>query len=133
MLMPPVSRYMTPSPRTIPKTASLAEAHRLMLEHHVRHLPVIDGGALCGIVSDRELRVLESAGRIDPDTTTVAETMTERPFVVTGDTALDEVVEIMGEHKYGSVVIEGHEGVEGIFTAVDACRVLAELLRRATA
>ena len=131
--MPSVSRYMTPSPHTISKTASLADAHRLMRQHHVRHLPVVDSDDLCGIVSDRDIHVLESAGRIDPDTTTVAEVMTIRPFVVTGDTALDEVVEIMGEHKYGSVVIEGHDGVEGIFTAVDACRALAELLRRATA
>jgi acetoin utilization protein AcuB len=107
--------------------------HLLMQEHCVRYLPVVDGGDLCEIVSDRDIRVLESAGRVDSDTITVVDTMTERPFVVTGDTALEEVVEIMGEHRYGSVVIEGHDGVEGISTAVDACRVLAKLLRRATA
>jgi acetoin utilization protein AcuB len=133
MLMPPVSRYMTKAPHTIPKTMSLADAHRVMRKYEVRHLPVVDGGDLCGIVSDRDIHVLESTGTVDPDTTTVEEAMTERPFVVTGDTALDEVVEIMGEHKYGSVVIAGHDGVEGIFTAVDACRVLADLLHRATA
>ena len=133
MLMPPVSRYMTRCPRTIPRTMTLADAHQLMQQDHVRHLPVVDGDELCGIVSERDLHVLESAGRIDPATTPVEQAMTARPFIVTGDTALDEVVEIMGEHKYGSVVIEGHDGVEGIFTAVDACRVLAELLRRATA
>lgn len=133
MLMPSVSRYMTRSPRTISRTATLADARRLMQQHHVRHIPVVDGDELCGIVSERDLGVLESAGPIDPEKTPVAAAMIERPFVVTSDTALDEVVEIMGEHKYGSVVIAGHDGIEGIFTAVDACRVLAELLRRATA
>ena len=39
----------------------------------------------------------------------------------------------MGEQKYGSVVIVGRDGVEGIFTAVDACQMLAKLLRSATA
>lgn len=133
MLMPPVSRHMTRSPRTIPRTTTLAAAHRLMQQHHVRHLPVVDDGELQGIVSERDLSVLESAGRIDPETTSVEAAMVERPFIVTGDTALDEVVDIMSEHKYGSVVVEGHDGIEGIFTAVDACRVLAELLRTATA
>ena len=131
--MPSVSRYMTPAPCTISKATSLATAQRVMREHHVRHLPVVDGGNLCGIVSDRDIYILEAAGRIDPETTLVADAMTETPFVVTSDTALDEVVEIMGEHKYGSVVIEGHDGIEGIFTAVDACRALTEVLRRVTA
>jgi acetoin utilization protein AcuB len=58
--------------------------------------------------------------------------MTERPFIVTGDTALEEVVAIMSEHKYGSVIVMGRDGVEGIFTAVDACRVLAEMLQRSS-
>jgi len=132
MLMPPVSRYMTPAPRTIPPTMTLADAHRLMDDHHVRHLPVVDGAELRGIVSERDLHVLELAGNIDPAKTSVDAAMIKRPFVVTGDTALDEVVDIMGEHKYSSVVILGHAGIEGIFTAVDACRVLAKLLQQAT-
>jgi CBS domain-containing protein len=44
------------------------------------------------------------------------------------------VVRIMGDRKYGSVVVVGAHGVvEGIFTAVDACRALADVLDRATA
>jgi acetoin utilization protein AcuB len=104
-----------------------------MRQLHVRHLPVVDQDELCGIVSDRDLHVLESAGHVDPETTLVERVMTERPLIVTGDTALDEVVEIMGEHKYGSVVVEGRSGIEGIFTAIDACRALTDVLRRATA
>ena len=65
--------------------------------------------------------------------TLVEDAMTERPFVVTSDTALDEVVEIMGDKKYGSVVVMGHDGIEGIFTAVDACRALAQILHQVTA
>jgi hypothetical protein len=50
----------------------------------------------------------------------------------TGDTSLDEVAEIMGENKYGSVVVMGRDGIVGIFTAVDACKALASVLQRAT-
>jgi CBS domain-containing protein len=59
--------------------------------------------------------------------------MTERPFVVPGDTPLEEVVEIMADHKYGSAIIAGRDGVEGIFTTADACRALVGVLQQATA
>lgn len=131
MLMPPVSRYMTSKPVTIERTATLAAAHRLMREHQIRHLPVVDdAGNLCGIVSQRDLHLIETLTDIDPETVRVEEAMVERPFVVTGDAALDEVIEIMGEHKYGSVVVVGKQGIEGIFTAVDACQAFAQILRR---
>jgi acetoin utilization protein AcuB len=133
MLMPPISRFMTTKPVTIERTATLAEAHASMRERNVRHLPVVDNvGNLCGIVSQRDLYLIETlAGAVDQETVRVEEAMMERPYVVTSDTALDEVVEIMGDHKYGSVVVMGKQGVEGIFTAVDACKAFAEMLRRA--
>jgi acetoin utilization protein AcuB len=134
MLMPSVSRYMTGQPWTIERSAPLAKAHELMRSHGIRHLPVLDeAGELVGIVSDRDLHLAETLRDVDLEHETVDEAMTEHPFVVTGDMALDEVVEIMAQHKYGSVIVMGRAGVEGIFTAVDACQVLSELLRRETA
>ncbi|MBX3160442.1 MAG: CBS domain-containing protein [Deltaproteobacteria bacterium] len=130
MRLPAVSAYMTANPYTIDRRATLAEARRVMQEHNIRHLPVLDRGDLCGVISDRDLRLYEGAGS-NPDEALVNAAMSESPFIVTSDTALDEVVEIMGEQKYGSVVVMGHNGVEGIFTAVDACRALAEVLRAA--
>lgn len=132
MLMPSVSRYMTAKPFTIQRTATLAEAHKLMREHQIRHLPVVDSvGDLCGVVSQRDLHLIETLADADPEKVRVEEAMVERPFIVTSDIALDEVVEIMAEHKYGSVVVMGKQGIEGIFTAVDACQAFAQILRRA--
>jgi len=132
MLMPPVSHYMTAQPWTIERDASLRDADQLMRAHQIRHLPILEDGRLVGVVSERDLRLLEAGAGVNAATTHVDKAMIERPFVVTGDTALDEVVTIMSEHKYGSVIVMGREGVEGIFTSVDACRVLAEVLQRVT-
>lgn len=129
MQMPAVSRYMTRNPCTIARTATLAEAQALMREHAIRHLPVLDQGNLCGILSERDLLLAEALAGSDPATIRVEQAMTERPFIVTSDSPLDEVAEIMGEHKYGSVVVMGREGVEGIFTASDACQAFARILR----
>jgi acetoin utilization protein AcuB len=132
MLMPSVSRYMTRKPFTIERTATIADARRLMQEHNVRHLPILDGGELVGVVSERDLSLFESLANFDLEPRLVEEVMIGKPFIVTGDMPLDEVVEIMGQHKYGSVVVMGRDGVEGIFTAVDACNALAKVLQEAT-
>lgn len=129
MPIPAISHYMTRSPQTIQRTATLADAHRMMREHDVRHLPVLVGTTLFGVVTQRDLYLLETIAELDIEGIDVGEATTERPFIVTGDTALDEVLEIMTEKKYGSCIVMGRDGVEGIFTTTDACRVLATLLK----
>jgi len=130
MLMPSVSRFMTTQPITIDRASTLAVARRLMHAHNARHLPVVADGSLVGIVSERDLQLLETSAQLDPDLVHVDRAMTPNPFIVTSDAALDEITEIMAEHKYGSVIVMGRDGVEGIFTAVDACRALTTILRR---
>lgn len=130
MPIPAVSHFMSVQPATITRTASLADAHDIMRGHQIRHLPVLDAeGQVCGIVTERDLHLIETLADADPETTLVEEAMTERPFVVTSDTPLDEVLQIMAEHKYGSVIVVGRDGVEGIFTTVDACSVFARMLQ----
>lgn len=104
----------------------------MMREHDIRHLPVVDNGELVGIVSRGDLHLLETIADFSLDEVEVDEAMTPDPFYVTQDVPLDYVVDIMARKKYGSAIIVGSEGVEGIFTATDACRVLAELVRRYT-
>lgn len=132
MPIPSVSRFMTRQPFTIPRTATLADAHRTMRQHAIRHLPVVaEDDRLVGIVSQGDLHLLETIAEFPLESVTVEEAMTENPFIATSDMALDELVSIMAAHKYGSVIVMGRDGIEGIFTAVDACRALAELLGRA--
>jgi len=121
-----VYRYMTPTPVTVGRDQTLAVALELMRDHRVRHLPVLDGGALVGIVTERDVRLVESAGA-DPKTTLVEEAMTPEPYVVTAGTLLREVAEEMVAHKYGCAVVTERGRVVGIFTTIDALRALLEL------
>jgi acetoin utilization protein AcuB len=134
MLMPTMSQYMTRQPWTVRKDAKMSQAHELMRSHRIRHLPVLDAGKLVGIVSDRDLHLIETLPDSDPDDITVEEAMTENAYVVGPDDPVDTVVERMAAHKYGCAIVANRRGfVEGIFTTVDAMQVLAEVLRRATA
>ncbi|HEY5372635.1 MAG TPA: CBS domain-containing protein [Polyangiaceae bacterium] len=126
--VPTVQKYMTTSPHTIGEDQPMALAHRMMREHHVRHLPVLRGAKIVGLVSDRDLNMVESLQDFDPRKVLVSEAMAQDPYVVSPDAGLDEVVSTMAEKKYGSAVIVQHDKVVGIFTTVDACRAFADLL-----
>lgn len=132
MLMPTVDRYMTREPYSIASTETLARARSLMHRHAIRHLPVVDGGRLVGIVSERDVSVLEAVPGIDLNHVEVAKVMSP-PLDVWATTPLDEVSELMQRKKADCVVVKGGHGVEGIFTAIDALTALSDLARRATA
>jgi acetoin utilization protein AcuB len=134
MLMPPISRYMNCQPWTIRRDATMSQAHRMMREHHIRHLPVLEGGALVGLVSERDLHLMETLPDADPDQVTVEDAMSADVYSVGPQEPVDAVVERMASRKLGSVVVVDRRGaVEGIFTTLDALQVLAEVLQRTTA
>jgi acetoin utilization protein AcuB len=103
-----------------------------MREHAIRHLPVLEGGKLVGIVSQRDVHVFD---RVYGDVaSTVEDAMTVDVLVAHGDDPVDSIAEQMAERRYGSAVVVGPANdVVGIFTTVDGMRVLADVLRRATA
>jgi len=124
-----VRRYMSADPTVISSTQTLVEAHRVMREKGIRHLPVVDGGRLVGVVSQRDLYLLETLRGVDAARELVEEAMTGEPFVVAPDSALLEVVEAMAAERRGSAIVVEEGAVVGIFTSTDALRALAELLR----
>jgi len=119
--------HMTPSPHTIGRDQPLSKARDAMQRFGIRHLPVLDGGVLVGVLTDRDLRLLESVAGVDPRTTLVEEAMTPEPYVVTADALLRDVAREMTEHKYGCAVVIERGSVVGIFTTIDALRALLDL------
>ena len=122
-------KYMTTSPHTIGSDQTIAKAASVMSEHRIRHLPVLRGGRLLGVLSDRDVKLIESFRDVDASKTTVDEAMTEQPYAVEHDVPLDQVVRTMAEKRLGSAVIMQNHKVVGIFTTVDACQALSQLLQ----
>jgi len=125
---PTIDRFMTKAPITIQSAQSMTAAHRLMNDHGIRHLPVLEGGKLVGIVSQRDLHLLETLKDVDPKEAQVSEAMSTETYAVGPRTSLKKVAAEMAEHKYGAAVIMEKEEVVGVFTTIDALRALAEIL-----
>jgi acetoin utilization protein AcuB len=126
--IPHISKYMTTTPHTIGVDQTLQTAHKLMRDHHFRHLPVLQGGKLVGMVTERDLALIETLKDVDPTKVTVEDAMTPAPYTVAPDALLDEVVATMAEHRYGSAVVVDNHHVVGVFTTVDALVAFSDLL-----
>jgi acetoin utilization protein AcuB len=130
MPSPIVERYMSAAPVTIAPERTLAAAHRLMREHGIRHLPVVDGGRLVGLLSQRDLYLLETLASVDPAAETVGEAMSAEPYAVGPDAPLERVAATMAKRRIGSAVVLEHGAVVGLFTTTDALLALTALIRR---
>jgi acetoin utilization protein AcuB len=117
---------MSKAPIAVQIGNDLAFAIERMQEHQIRHLPVLDGEQLAGIVSERDLAVVESLVPNEWESISVAEAMTPHPYTVSGDTPVREVARVMADNRYGcAIVVDEHGTVCGLFTTTDALRLLA--------
>jgi acetoin utilization protein AcuB len=123
-----IAQRMTKTPQLIGTEQSLRTAHDLMHRHGIRHLPVLHGGKLIGVVSQRDLHLVETLRDVDPEVVPVEEAMSQDVYAVSPKTPLKEVVHEMAERKLGSAVVVEGTTVVGVFTTVDALQVLAEML-----
>lgn len=55
----PISAVMTPAPRVLPAEANAYDAALLIAQHGIRHVPVVDGGRLIGVITERDLFALQ--------------------------------------------------------------------------
>lgn len=127
--VPPIREFMTPSPLTIGADQPVAKARAMMRDREVRHLPVLRGGKLDGMISERDIAMIESIDGVDTGLLKVESAMTNDVYAVTPSTSLIEVASEMATRKYGSVVVVDHGKVIGIFTTVDLATALVEFLQ----
>ncbi len=123
----PVDEYTSPSPLTVERTETVPRIRDLMRVNGVRHVPVVEGNHPIGIISDRDLRMLDHLD--GAEAVTAADVMTQAPYTVESGTSLEEVVFGMSRQKVGSAVVCDHGEIVGIFTSTDALNALVEILR----
>lgn len=127
---PQVVAFMTPFPYSVEIDAPLEQAHRLMREHHFRHLPVTSSGEIVGMLSDRDIKLV-----LGPDIQRsrelelkVRDACVEQPCIVSAGTPVAAVARTMADRRIGSAIVVKGNKLVGIFTVTDACRALADVL-----
>jgi len=118
---------MTPNPMTVTPQASIADAWELMRELEIRHVPVVEDGALVGMLSDRDLARLDIARMLAMP---IVNVMSSDVIAIEPETELSEVVELLLEHKVGAlpVIRSDTRKVVGIVSYIDVLRAVQDRL-----
>jgi acetoin utilization protein AcuB len=130
---------MTEDVTTLEETATIGEALQIMEEKDIRHIPVVRGGEVVGMLSDRDLRSLGLSLVTDLQgieklqarfASRVSELMTSNVIRVDPETDVREIVDVMIEEKISAVpVVDEDSGdLVGIVSHVDVMRALRDML-----
>jgi len=126
-----ISDYMTANPLTISAEMLLPEARQLLIDHHFRHLPVVDSkNRLVGVISDRDLRsaypssvltdVEKEEAFIKVGSATVDQIMSRKCSCLTMSSTLDDALMVFERDKVGALpVVTENDEVIGIFSMRD--------------
>jgi acetoin utilization protein AcuB len=126
----PVRAFMTETVHVIDMESPLPLARKMMEDHRIRHLPVVDGSRIVGLLSERDLSKLEGFPMVNLDMVSVPDAMSSSPYMVAPNTPVVEVLRKMREDRLGSAIVVEDEKVVGIFTSVDALSILINVLTR---
>ncbi len=121
---------MSAHPVTIRNDADYKAALKLMQEHDLHHLPVLDESRqLVGIVAERDL--LLAATQHLASVVEVGEVMHRDVATVTRDMPIAEAAALMVDRRIGGLpVVDAKQQVVGVITETDIFRAFVEMQRR---
>ncbi|MGH8836225.1 MAG: CBS domain-containing protein [Actinomycetes bacterium] len=115
-----IYEIMTKDVVSVPTNATVLEAARLMREHAIGDVLVVDGEQLWGVVTDRDIvtRVVAEGG--SPNDTSVAEVSSKDPVAVRPEQDFREAVSLMRTHDIRRLpVVDDDDRLVGILTLGD--------------
>jgi acetoin utilization protein AcuB len=131
-----VKYWMTPNVVTAAPNEGLRRAWTLLQEYDVRHLPVLEGDRLVGIVTDRDIRQalpsrVSALGvhelMVLLDRVTLREIMTKEIVTVSPDQSIPEAARLLVKHRIGALPVVDNGRLVGILTETDVLQAYLSL------
>lgn len=132
----PVSSIMTTSVISLNAKDTLETAESLFKENNIRHIPVLEGSKVIGMLSYNDLLRISFADAIgddeqDVDTVvynmfTIEQVMTKNLVTVTSTTTIKEVAEILSKREFHALPVVDNNNLVGIITTTDLINFLLE-------
>ena len=132
-----VRDYMMSALTTIPRASSLLDAAITMRRSSIRHLPIVDGEKLVGIITERDVlrcspsllsEITQEEYNSIFENTPIERVMTRDPMSVTPDSPIRDAILLMLDRKMGCLPVVEGERLAGILTRSDLLNVLLSLL-----
>ncbi len=132
----PVSAIMTKHVIKLNVNDDLTKAESLFKKHHIRHIPVVNGNIILGMLSYTDLLRISFADAVDEDEKSVDVTvynmfsveqvMARNLVKVSPDTSIKEVAEILSKKEFHALPVVEDELLVGIVTTTDLIKYLID-------
>jgi len=132
-----VDKRMKRDPVTVSPEDSFRQAMTLIRQKGIRHLPVVEGAQLVGIVTDRDIRQTSPSPATSLEIhelhyllekVKIREIMTKKVYTVTPETPIEEAARLMLQHKIGGLPVVEAGRVVGIITETDILSAFVEVM-----
>lgn len=127
-----IGEVMTARPLSVSPQQKISDAKQLMVKRSIKHLPVVRDSRVIGILTDRDIKLRQAVSHSEDfhASARVENVCVSPPYMVTQKTLLSDALSVMTEKNIGSaIVVDNDQKLLGIFTNMDACRVLLEVLQ----
>ena len=129
-----VATIMTKELVKLSLTDDLTKAEALFKKHKIRHIPVVEGSTLLGILSYTDLLRISYVDVVDEDTQevpvtvynlfTIKQVMTKLLVTISPETTVKEAAEIIAQNEFHSLPVCDNGVLVGIVTTTDLLKFL---------
>jgi acetoin utilization protein AcuB len=126
---PTIKSVMTPFPHSVDIDAPVARAQEIMRRYDTLHVPVEEKGSLVGVATRFDIERRAGAAEDDEAGLRVRDVYVSDPYVVDLNAPLDRVLYEMAERQVDAALVVRKGKLVGVFTVLDACRLLAQVVR----
>lgn len=131
----PVKEIMTKEVYSVQENQKLSTVLELFRKHKIRHLPVLNGKKISGIISRTDINRLtfgalfenqEGADEAVLEILSIPQVMTGKPRVVQEDDTIKSVAEIFASEEFHALPVVENGELRGIVTTTDVIRYMLE-------
>jgi acetoin utilization protein AcuB len=122
---------------TITKDERMTTARKIIKEKNIRHLPVVDGKKLVGLVTNVDIRKAEASPATSLeirelhyllDKLTVGEIMTRNVITISPDISVEEATTLLHDNKIGCLPVVEDGNLVGMLTENDVMEILIDVM-----
>ena len=131
----PISHIMTKSVVTVNQNDNLKEVVTKLRSNSIRHIPVVNGKEVIGIISRTDINRLtfgalfdgqEGADEAILDMLSISQIMTSKPKTISSETIIKDLAEIFVKEEFHALPVVDNGQLKGIVTTTDVIRYLIE-------
>lgn len=131
----PVSHIMTKDVYTVNENDKLQDAVAIIRKHKIRHIPVMNGKTISGIISRTDLNRLTFGGLFENqegadesilEMLSIPQVMTSSPRTISSDDTIRDVAEIFAKEEYHALPVVDNGELQGIVTTTDVIAYMLE-------